>query len=111
MNRPVVLFLTLLSAGGLALVVINIILFDGNRALQAENAERQRYINDTVRLNQLNSQLIKVAAETAATQGDEQLRALLAANGITFEVNPAPAPVAAPATSTATPTAGEAADE
>lgn len=91
MMRPAVLFLTLLSAGGLALVVINIILFDGNRVLQAENAERQRYINDTVRLNQLNAQLIKVAAETAATQGDEQLRALLAENGITFEVTPAPA--------------------
>ena len=97
MKRPVVWFLTLLSAGGLALVVVNILMFNSNRTLQADIAERQRYISDTVRLNQLNAQLIQLAAQTAAAQGDEQLRSLLATNGITFEVNPAPTPAAEPA--------------
>lgn len=89
--------LTLLSAGALVLVVVNILVFADNRAMQQVVAERQRYINESLRLNQLNSQLIQLAAETAASTGDAQLRNLLAENGITFEVTQQPGPSSVPA--------------
>lgn len=96
MKRFFFWLLTLLSVCSLLLVVTNIALFNENRTLQQDVRERQKYISDSMRLNQLNSQLIQLAAQTAASTGDTELRSLLSDNGITYQVQQQPAP--APAT-------------
>lgn len=96
MKRFFFWLLTLLSVCSLLLVVTNIALFNENRTLQQDVRERQKYVSDSMRLNQLNSQLIQLAAQTAASTGDTELRSLLSDNGITYEVQQQPAPAAAP---------------
>lgn len=97
MKRFFFWLLTLLSVCSLLLVLTNIALFNENRTLGQEVRERQKYISDSMRLNQLNSQLIQLAAQTAASTGDTQLRSLLSDNGITFEVQQTAPEAAAPA--------------
>lgn len=80
--------LNLLAGLVLVLVAINITLFLGNRTVQAQAFERQRTINQGLRLSRLNTQLIRALATMSAQRDDQQLRDLLAAHGITFTVNP-----------------------
>lgn len=77
-----------LSLVALALVVGNISLFMGNRASQAQVLERQRTINQGIRLSRLNAQLIRSLATLSAQTEDEQIRALLAQHGVTFTFTP-----------------------
>ena len=64
-----------------------------NRSSQARVAAGQARIAGAQAANNVNNTLIRLLARSAAEDGDPQLRALLARNGITFA--PA-APAAAP---------------
>ena len=89
-TRDSVWIVWLLSAlVGLAgiLVVINIFVFLGNRSIQTEVNQRQQFINETIRLNQLNNQMIQSLVSQAAQSDDQQIRNMLAANGVTFVIN------------------------
>jgi hypothetical protein len=94
---------------GLVFVVVNIVLFLGNRTIQGEVNDRQQFINQSLQLDRLNRELIAALANLAARNNDDQLRNLLASHGITFTVNqptstaPATSGVPAPAGRTKAP--------
>ncbi len=85
-------FWTVTGCGGVLLivVVVNIFLFLHNRSLQGEVNNRQLYINQSLQLEQLNREIVTSLANLAAKNNDEDLKQLLANNGITFSVNPKP---------------------
>ena len=77
----------ILSIGGalaLLLVAANVGLSLNNRELQEEVNTRQQYINQTVEISRLNTQIVNALANLSVKTGDEILRKLLADNGITF---------------------------
>ncbi len=81
--------LLLLIAGlGLVFVIVNIFLFSANRAIQGQVNDRQQFINQSVQLDRLNRELIAALASYAARNNDDQIRNLLASQGITITVNP-----------------------
>ncbi len=81
-------FWTLNALAGVALVLViaNVVLSREVMALRDDVSARQQYINQTVRLSRVNVQLIQALANAAARTGDTDLRALLAAHGISFTV-------------------------
>ena len=85
-----------LAALGFVLIVVNMVLFLGNRRIQGEVNTRQQFINQTLALDRLNREIIQALASLAARNNDDQLRGLLAEHGISFTVTPTPAPAPAP---------------
>ena len=71
----------------LGFVAANIVLHRTNLALQEELAQRQQFINESIRLSRLNTQLVQALATLAAQTDDQAIRDLLANHGITFTVN------------------------
>ena len=71
----------------LGFVAANIFLHRTNLALQDELAQRQQFINESIRLSRLNGQLVQSLATLAAQSDDQAIRGLLASHGITFTVN------------------------
>jgi predicted Holliday junction resolvase-like endonuclease len=59
--------------------------------LQGEVNQRQKFIQDSVALEALNREIVQALAQLSAKNGDGDLRKLLAAQGISFSVAPAPA--------------------
>ena len=68
------------------LVVANIFMVKQNQSLRIEINERQQFINQSIRLSRLNTEIIKSLARLAAAKNDEQLKELLVSHGITFTV-------------------------
>ena len=91
-------FWLLTALGGLALILVLICtgLFFDNRATQAEVSARQQYINQTVQLGRLNTQVAQFLANLAVQNDDARIRDLLAANGITINETPVDTPAPAP---------------
>jgi hypothetical protein len=90
--------LVALSGITLVLVVVYIVLIQGNRSVQSEVNQRQQFINQSIQLGRVNDALIRALATTAVSNNDDKLRDLLAQSGIT--INPttgAPEREAAPA--------------
>ena len=80
-----------LAALALLCVVGAVVLSTANQSLRQQVADRQQTINQGLMLSQLNSRLINTLA-TLSTN-DEQIRKILADNGIAVNVNlPASAP-------------------
>ena len=74
-------------------VATNIYLHRTNQQLQEDLAQRQQFINESIRLSRFNTQLIQALATLAAQSDDQAIRNLLATQGITFTVNlPEPDP-------------------
>ncbi len=71
----------------LGFVAANIVLHRTNLALQEELAQRQQFINESIRLSRLNTQLVQALATLAAQSDDQAIGDLLANHGITFTVN------------------------
>jgi len=84
----------LTGLAGIALIIVlwNMSQFSGNQALQGEVNARQQYINQTVSLNQLNNQIIRLLAGRSAETNDEELKQLLAEHGVTFTYTPPATP-------------------
>ena len=74
----------------LGATVANVFLQQGNASLQREVNERQKVVNDGVRLAQLNAQLVQALVNVAAQADDKAIRDLLAGQGISFTVNRPP---------------------
>lgn len=72
----------------LALAVWVLIAAADNRARQADLAARAQTIARAQTLANVNNGIIQLLARASAETGDPQLRALLAANGVTFQVRP-----------------------
>jgi len=71
----------------LALVLANVFLSRSNAQLQREVNERQLYIQQTLQLEGLYREMVRALAELAVQNKDERLRALLASQGITVNLN------------------------
>ena len=67
---------------------LNTWLGNANAALQATANENQVFLNQTTRLAQLNQQLARSLAAAAVETGDEEIKALLAANAISYSFTP-----------------------
>jgi hypothetical protein len=78
-----------LAVLSLVFVVGNIVLHRTNLDLQEQLAERQQFINESIRLSNFNGQLVQALATLSAQTGDAAIRDLLAGHGINFTVNPA----------------------
>jgi hypothetical protein len=97
-------WVTIGAAAACLLVLINIVLFEMNRGLQAEVNSRQQYIQQSLQLEALNREIVAAIANLAVRNKDDQLKALLAQHGITINVGPAGSP--APSSSSGTPAPG-----
>ena len=87
-NRTGLLWvIALLAAIAVGFVAGNIYLHRTNLSLQDELAQRQQFINESIRLSRLNTQLEQALATMAAQSDDEAIRDLLANHGISFTVN------------------------
>ena len=71
----------------LALVLANVFISRSNAQLQREVNERQLYIQQTLQLEGLYREMVRALAELAVQNKDERLRALLASQGITVNLN------------------------
>lgn len=89
--------LLLLALAALILVLVNIGLIRSNQELSRTVTGRQQYLQQTEQLQQLYQPMINGLASLAAKNNDSQIRDLLASQGITYTVNPAPALAPAPA--------------
>ena len=94
MSKTTRILLTAGSALVLFLVIVNVLISLGNQSIQAELAERQQEIAQTIQLETLNRQLITVLANMALKTNDERLKKLLAETGINLDA--APPPIAPP---------------
>ena len=92
MSKKIRILLTSWSALILVLVIVNILIALGNQSIQAEMAERQQEIAQTIQLETLNRQLVTVLANMAIKSNDEQLKKLLADTGINLDAAPDAAP-------------------
>ena len=92
MKKKSKIILTAWSALVLVLVIVNILIALGNQSIQAEVAERQQEITQTIQLETLNRQLITVLADMAIKTNDERLKKLLAETGINLDAAPEGAP-------------------
>jgi hypothetical protein len=55
--------------------------------MQAQVGERAQYIQESLALEKVYRPLVRALAELAATQNDQQIKALLNEQGISFSVN------------------------
>ncbi len=78
--------LTLTAGLALALVMFNVVLHASNLAKAREAAARAAYIQQSLKLDRINSELIKALAIVAARKHDQQIEALLARHGIAYRV-------------------------
>lgn len=92
LTRPQYWLLTLMGIAALAMIVLNIYMAIGNTGVRKEVNERQQFINQSVRLSRLHTQLINGLASLSARTGDEELREVLAKHGISFRINASAAP-------------------
>ena len=88
MGKKTRIFLIAWSGLILVFVVVNVLIAMGNQSIQAEVAERQQEIAQTIQLETLNRQLITVLANMAIKTNDEQLKKLLAEAGINLGAAP-----------------------
>lgn len=84
-------FLTPLAGLLLLLVLINVLLSLGNQFLRVEVNERQQFITQTIQLEGLHREIVTVVASIAVKDDDEQLKTLLASQGIGFVEESPPA--------------------
>ncbi len=95
MNKLQHAVLTLLGVAALAAAGTGIALAEQNGALRRQIGDQQQYLQQSVQLEGLYREMVRALAELSARSGDEPMRALLQHHGISFNVNPGPAPAAA----------------
>ena len=75
--------LTVLAALMLILVLVNVVLSLGNQSLRIGAGERQQIISQSMQLEALNREILTTLVTVAMRTNDEQLKSLLASQGIT----------------------------
>lgn len=85
-----------LATVALVLFVSNAWIVNGSQALQKQMGDRQAKINTAMQVAQLNNDLVRALGSAVATNKDEQIKNLLAAEGITVQTEK-PATPAKPA--------------
>ncbi len=83
--------LTALAVLMIILVLVNILMSLGNQSLRAEVNERQQFLAQSMQLEGLHREIITVLATVALKTNNDQLKSLLASQGINFGQPPPPA--------------------
>ena len=86
MNAAQFWTLNALAVIALVLATINVTYFQSNREARTQVTERQQFINQTARLNQLNVEVIKALARVAVEEDDDAIGDLLQRAGISYRV-------------------------
>ena len=81
-------FLTPLAGLILILVLVNLLLSLGNQSLRLQVTERQQFITQSIQLEGLHREIVRTLASVAVKNNDEQLKTLLASQGIGVLGNP-----------------------
>ena len=76
-------FLTAVGALSLLLVIVNAVLFLGNRSSQIEVNNRQQYVQQSIQLEGLYREMVKALADLSVKTNDKQIKDMLASQGIT----------------------------
>ncbi len=74
----------------LLLVLVNILISLGNQSLRAEVSERQQFLAQSMQLEGLHREIITVLATVALKTNNDQLKSLLASQGINLGQTPPP---------------------
>jgi len=82
--------LTGLAVLMLVLVLVNILMSLGNQSLRAEVNQRQQFLAQSMQLEGLHREIITVLATVALKTNNDQLKSLLASQGINFGQPPPP---------------------
>jgi hypothetical protein len=82
---------TALAVLMIVLVLVNILMSLGNQSLRAEVSERQQFLAQSMQLEGLHREIITVLATVALKTNNDQLKSLLASQGINFGQPPPPA--------------------
>lgn len=89
--------LTILAVVIAAFAIGNMLLFQTNRSNQTEVTNRQQFIQQSIQLQGLYTEMIKALADLSIRNQDAELGNLLGSQGISISVTPnAPAPAPAP---------------
>ena len=75
----------------LLLVLVNILISLGNQSLRMEVSERQQFLAQSMQLEGLHREIITVLATVALKTNNDQLKSLLASQGINLGQPPPPA--------------------
>lgn len=78
------------ATGAFLILVLNIynaVSVSSIRSMKAEHLAHQKTYAKQAKIRQVNNQLIQVLANVSAKTGDEELKALLASEGVTFSVS------------------------
>lgn len=75
-------FLTAVAALTLLLVIVNAVLFLGNRSTQIEVNSRQQYVQQSIQLEGLYREIVRALADLSIKNDDKQIRDMLASQGI-----------------------------
>ncbi len=81
-------FLTPLAGLILLLVLVNLLLSLGNQFLRLQVTERQQFITQSIQLEGLHREIVTALASVAVKNNDEQIKNLLAFQGISIVGNP-----------------------
>ncbi|HYP68295.1 MAG TPA: hypothetical protein VEP67_08575 [Thiobacillaceae bacterium] len=79
--------LTGLAGLALVLALTDIVMFSSNQKSQNEFSGRTQYIQQSLQLEPIYQSIIRSLAELSAKSNDEQIKNLLASQGINFTVN------------------------
>jgi hypothetical protein len=82
--------LTGLAVLMLVLVLVNILMSLGNQSLRAEVNQRQQFLAQSMQLEGLHREIITVLATVALKTNNDQLKSLLASQGINLGQPPPP---------------------
>jgi predicted Holliday junction resolvase-like endonuclease len=82
--------LTGLAVLVLVLVLVNILMSLGNQSLRAEVNQRQQFLAQSMQLEGLHREIVTVLATVALKTNNDQLKSLLASQGINFGQPPPP---------------------
>lgn len=72
----------------LILVLANVLLTLGNQSLRQQLAQRQQIINQSIQMEGLHREIVKAIATVAMKNNDDQLKGLLASQGVNLGGDP-----------------------
>ncbi|MBI2358161.1 MAG: hypothetical protein HYV04_04520 [Deltaproteobacteria bacterium] len=81
-------FLTPLAGLIFVLVLVNVLLILGNQSLRVDVTERQQVITQGIQLEGLHREIVGALASAAVKHNDEQLKSLLATQGVSIVGSP-----------------------
>jgi hypothetical protein len=89
---------TIVALAAALLAIVNAVLFERNKSLQIEVAERTQFVQQSMQLEVLYREIVKGLADLSVRNQDPALAGVLASQGITVSATPAqPQAPAAPA--------------